>query len=65
MPLLRFYRRPAATAGALEALIKKVNDATKSADPLARVDSEFVYYVDVAKDGGLSESGEPSFRRLQ
>ncbi len=58
MPVLRFYRRPAATEVTLRQLIAAVNKGvTGAAAPVARVESEFVYYVEHEGSDGLSKDG--------
>jgi hypothetical protein len=61
MPVLRFYRCPAAAAGKLAALARSANEsagAAASSDPIARVESEVVFYVEVAGDGTLTPARE-------
>jgi hypothetical protein len=56
MTVLRFYRRPAATDLTLARLAAAVNREVTGVPPVTRIESEYVFYVDVA-GAGLDEKG--------
>jgi hypothetical protein len=58
MPILQFYRRPAATEITLRQLIKLVNDKLQTNNavvPITRIESEYIYYTELSKDSLTKE----------
>jgi len=58
MPILQYYRRPAATEITLRQLINQVNEKLQNNSsilPLIRIESEYIYYTELTKESLTKE----------